>query len=311
MITPKPLYKGARVAIVAPASCMKVAGEEREAGLQQCAKVLAEAGLEAVLYPTCRANYGYLAGTDAERAKDIMEAFTDPAIDGIFCLRGGYGVQRMLDRLDFDKIRENPKWFAGYSDITALHIALNQICHLVTYHTPMPSTEMIAEDYDDYTREWMEKAMFGGLQGELPSKTPCQALSGGKARGILCGGNLSLIAASLGTPYELDTKDKILFLEDVGELPYRIDGMINHLRLAGKLKDCAGIVMGYYTDCEPEDTVMTLKQIFTDLLPQDKPVLLDYSCGHSRPTISLPLGEMAELDADANTLTILSGGKRE
>ena len=305
MITPKSLYKGARVAIVAPASCMKVVGEEREEKLKQLVQVLADIGLEAVLYPTCRSGYGYLGGTDEERAKDIMDAFTDPAIDGVFCLRGGYGVQRMLDLLDFDKIKENPKWFAGYSDITALHMALNQKCELITYHAPMPSTEMIAEDYDAYTKEWLEKAMFGGLCGELPSYTECETMNGGKAEGVLCGGNLSLIAASMGTPFELDTKDKILFLEDVGELPYRIDGMINHLRLAGKFEDCRGIVMGYYTNCEPEETTMTLKQIFKDLLPKDKPVILNYSCGHSMPTMTLPLGKMAALDADVKTLTIL------
>ena len=305
MITPQSLYKGARIAIVAPASCMKVVGEEREEKLKQLVQVLADIGLEAVLYPTCRSGYGYLGGTDEERAKDIMDAFTDPTIDGIFCLRGGYGVQRMLDLLDFDKIKENPKWFAGYSDITALHMALNQKCELVTYHSPMPSTEMIADDYDAYTKEWLEKAMFGGLCGELPSYTECETMNGGKAEGILCGGNLSLIAASMGTPFELDTKDKILFLEDVGELPSRIDGMINHLRLAGKFEDCKGIVMGYYTNCEPEETTMTLKQIFKDLLPKNKPVLLDYSCGHSMPTMTLPLGRMAKLDADAKILTIL------
>ncbi len=304
MITPKPLYKGARIAILAPASCMKVVGEEREEKLKQVVQVLADIGLEAVLYPTCRTGYGYLGGTDEERAKDIMDAFNDPTIDGIFCLRGGYGVQRMLDLLDFDKIKENPKWFAGYSDITALHIALNQKCELVTYHAPMPSTEMIDEEYDAYTKEWLEKAMFGGLEGELTSFTKCETMNAGKAKGILCGGNLSLVSSSLGTPYEIDTKGKILFLEDVGESPYRIDGMINHMRLAGKFDDCVGIVMGYYTNCEPEDAVMTLKQIFKDLLPKDKPVILDYSCGHSMPTMTLPLGEMAELDADQKTLVV-------
>jgi len=304
MITPKSLYKGARIAIVAPASCLKVEGEEREKVLTQVVQVLADIGLEAVLYPTCRGGYGYLGGTDEERAKDIMDAFTDPSIDGIFCLRGGYGVQRMLDLLDFDKIKENPKWFAGYSDITALHIALNQKCELVTYHAPMPSTEMIDEKYDAYTKEWLEKAMFEGLQGELPSYTECETMNVGKAEGVLCGGNLSLVSSSLGTPYEIDTKGKILFLEDVGESPYRIDGMINHMRLAGKFDDCVGIVMGYYTNCETEDAVMTLKQIFKDLLPEDKPVILNYSCGHDLPTMTLPLGKMAKLDADAKTLTI-------
>ena len=304
MITPKPLHKGARIALVAPASCMKEEGQDKEDKLKQCIDVLKNMGLEAILFPTCWTNYGYLAGSDQERADDIMNAFADPDIDGIFCLRGGYGVQRMLKLLDFHQIKQNPKWFAGYSDITALHTMLNQACEMVTYHAPMPSTEMIADDFDAYTKEFLEKAMFGQIVGELPSKKPCETMHGGKAAGLLCGGNLSLVSSSLGTPYEIDTKGKILFLEDVGESPYRIDGMINHMRLAGKFDDCAGIIMGYYTDCEPENASMTLHQIFQDLLPQDKPVLLGYTCGHSRPTMTLPLGAQAILDADAQTLTI-------
>lgn len=319
MITPKPLFRGARVAVISPAGATSPSPKTREEIIAKCEIVLKDLSLEPVFYPSCYTAYGYLAGEDALRAKDVMDAFLDDTIDGIFCIRGGYGVQRLLDLLDFDKIKQHPKWFAGYSDITALHIVLNQRCEMVTYHTPMPSTELIerngSKGLDEYSMEYLKKAMFGGLQGELPSKTEVISLGKGTCEGILCGGNLSLVSSSLGTPYEIDTKDKILFLEDVNESPYRIDGMLNHMRLAGKLEECKGILLGYFTNCdlpkdhvdpEGEEPAMGLLKIFRDLLPKDKPVLISYSCGHERPTMSLPLGEKAILNGDALTLTIES-----
>lgn len=299
MITPKPLFPEARVALIAPSSPVPEATQ-----VEESAACLRAYGLEPVLYPTCLEHYGYLSGSDQARAQDVMDAFTDTSIDGIFCIRGGYGAQRILPLLDFDRIQVNPKWFAGYSDVTALHSMLNDVCGFVTYHTPMPSTE-IRCGLDEYTEEYLKKAMFGNLTGRLPSASPVQILSPGCAEGPLAGGNLSLVSSSLGTPYEIQTKGKILFLEDVDEAPYRIDGMLNHLRLAGKLADCAGILLGYYTDCaasKPELS-LSLEEVFHDLLPTDKPVVAGYTCGHSRPTMSLPLGTQARLEN--GTLTIL------
>lgn len=227
MITPKPLFPGARVALIAPSSPVP-----EDTQVEESAACLRAYGLEPVLYPTCLAHYGYLSGSDQARAQDVMDAFTDASIDGIFCIRGGYGAQRILPLLDFDKIQANPKWFAGYSDVTALHSMLNDVCGFITYHTPMPSTE-IRRGLDEYTEEYLKKALFGNLTGILPSASPVQILSPGCAEGPLAGGNLSLVSSSLGTPYEIQTKGKILFLEDVDEAPYRIDGMLNHLRLAG------------------------------------------------------------------------------
>lgn len=299
MISPKPLFPGARVALIAPSSPVPEATQ-----VEESAACLRAYGLEPVLYPTCLEHYGYLSGSDQARAQDVMDAFTDTSIDGIFCIRGGYGAQRILPLLDFDRIQANPKWFAGYSDVTALHSMLNDVCGFVTYHTPMPSTE-IRRGLDEYTEEYLKKAMFGNLTGSLPSTSPVQVLSPGRAEGPLVGGNLSLVSSSLGTPYEIRTKGKILFLEDVDEAPYRIDGMLNHLWLAGKLADCAGILLGYYTDCaasKPELS-LSLEEVFHDLLPTDKPVVAGYTCGHSRPTMSLPLGAQARLEN--GTLTIL------
>lgn len=302
MIIPKQLFPGAKVALVAPASAVP---EEK---LQPALDYVRKLGLEPKVYPSCYfANRdGYLAATDAQRAKDINDAFADPEINGIWCIRGGYGGHRILPLLDVDMICANPKWFGGYSDITALHTLFNQVCGLETYHCTMPSTE---PNPDEFTLNLLKKAMFGELTGELayPEGQKPVTLVGGTARGILCGGNLSLLVASLGTPWEIDTKNKILFLEDIGEKTYRVDGMLTQLRNAGKFQDCNGIVLGAWTDCPPEypEKTLLLPDIFQQLVvPAGKPCMMDVACGHVLPTMSLPLGRMCTLDADAGILTL-------
>ena len=295
MLIPKPLFPGARVALVAPASAVP------EQKLQPALDYVRFLELEPVLYPSCYfANRdGYLAATDAQRAKDLNDAFSDSSIDGIWCIRGGYGGHRILPLLDAEMIKMNPKWFGGYSDVTALHTFFNQICGFETYHCTMPSTE---PNPDAFTLNWLKKAFFGELTGELqyPEGNKPNVLVKGKAKGILCGGNLSLLAASLGTPWEIDTKGKILFLEDIGEKTYRVDGMLTQLRNAGKFEDCAGIILGAWTDCLPEypEKTLLLPEIFKQLIvPAGKPAICDVACGHVLPTMSLPLGRMCTLDA--------------
>ena len=304
MITPKPLFPGARVALVCASSAVP---EDR---LEPALDAVRALGLEPVPYPSCYfANrHGYLAASDEQRAADLNAAFADPSIDGILSIRGGYGAHRILPLLDYDRIAASPKYFSGYSDVTALHTAFQQRCGLVTYHTPMPSTEYY-EPVDSFTMDEMRRALFGALTGALPlpEGAHCETLSGGCATGRLCGGNLSLLAASLGTPWEIDTTDKILFLEDIGEKTYRIDGMLTQLRNAGKFDACAGVVLGAWTDCVPEypEKTLTLEEIFRDLiLPAGKPVLAGLPCGHVLPTLSLPLGELVTLDAGKGTLTV-------
>lgn len=305
MINPKPLFPGARVALVAPSSAVP---EEK---LQPALDLVRDLGMEPVLYPSCYYvnRDGYLAATDAQRAADINNAFSDPAIDGVWCIRGGYGAHRLLPLLDLDGIRSNPKWFGGYSDITALHTCFNQLCDLATFHCTMPSTE---PHPDDYTMGYLKKALFGGLSGKLsnPDDQPPRALVSGSAEGILCGGNLSLLAASIGTPWEIDCKGKILFLEDIGEKTYRIDGMLTQLRNAGKFRDCAGIVLGAWTDCTPEnpERTLTLQEIFDQLIvPAGKPAVMDFACGHCSTTMALPLGRMCRLNADTCELVLKEG----
>lgn len=302
MVRPKPLFSGARVALVAPASA--VPDEKLEPALSYVRSL----NLEPVVYPSCYFSNrdGYLAATDVQRAKDINDAFSNPAIDGIWCIRGGYGGHRILPLLDVEMIRKNPKWFGGYSDVTALHTFFNQICGFETYHCTMPSTE---PNPDEYTLRGLKDALFGTLSGTLlaPEGNQPKTLVSGITEGILCGGNLSLLAASLGTPWEIDTRGKILFLEDIGEKTYRVDGMLTQLRNAGKFQDCSGIILGAWTDCPPEypEKTLLLPEIFQQLIvPSGKPVISDVACGHVLPTLSLPLGRHCILDADRCTITL-------
>ena len=201
MTIPAPLFPGARVALVAPASAVP---EEK---LQPALDFVRSLGLEPVPCPSCFfANRdGYLAASDRQRSDDINAAFANPDIQGVWCIRGGYGAHRILPLLDPAVIRANPKWFGGYSDVTAILTFLNQDCGLECYHCTMPSTE---PDADEFTLVWLKRALFGSLSGPLehPPGQPLTALVPGMARGALCGGNLSLLAASLGTPWEIDTR---------------------------------------------------------------------------------------------------------
>lgn len=305
MVKPKPLFPGARVALVAPSSAVP---EEK---LQPALDLVRALGMEPVTYPSCYYvnRDGYFAASDAQRAADINHAFADKSIDGVWCIRGGYGAHRLVPLLDLDIIRDNPKWFGGYSDITALHTAFNQLCDLETYHCTMPSTE---PHPNEYTMGYLKKALFGGLSGALsnPEDQPLRTLVPGSAEGILCGGNLSLLVDSIGTPWEIDCKGKILFLEDIGEKTHRLDGMLTQLRNAGKFADCAGILLGAWTDCPPEipERTLTLTEVFDQLIvPAGKPAVMDLACGHCSTTMALPLGRMCRLNADSCEISVKEG----
>ncbi len=302
-ILPKPLHKGSKVALLAPS------GPLPEGRLDKAVEAVKAYGLDPVIYESAECKHGYLAGHDAIRANDLNRAFADDSIEGVLCLRGGYGAQKLHKLLDWDVIKANPKVFCGYSDITYLHGMMNTYCNFVTYHTPMPSTEWY-HGLDEYTDKWLRKALFGGEWGELDNceGEKRETIAGGKAKGKLLGGNLSLVSSAVGTPYEISGRDAIWFLEDIGEQPYRVDGMLNHMMQAGSFDGCKGIVLGYYTDCKAKDPdrSLTLREIFCEILrPLGVPVLAGMSCGHAEPTLSLPLGMLCEVDADAQTLRIV------
>jgi len=304
MIRPKPLKKGDKIGLIGASSPIP---QDR---IEPSIKAMEDLGFEVVLGESCRGYHGFLSGSDELRAKDINDMFEDKSIKGIFAIRGGYGAARLLDMLDYNMIKKNPKVFAGYSDVTALHNVLNEKCKLITFHTPMASTEFY-KGVDDYTMNYFRKNIFsdeplGILKN--PEGQEIKTLAPGKAKGKLVGGNLSLVVSSMGTPYELDTKDKILFLEDVDEYPYRIDRMLLQLKQCGKFKDAAGIILGAWTDCKANegDNSLTLMEVFEELIKtENKPTIYNLACGHCMPTMSIPLGAIVKINGNKGEVTVL------
>lgn len=309
MRIPKSLKKGDTIGLIS------ASGATRKEALPKAVEAVEKLGFKVVIGETCRERHGYLAGKDVLRAKEVNDMFRDPAIDGIFCIRGGYGATKILPLLDYEMIGENPKVFTGYSDVTALHIVFNQKCDFVTYHTPMPSTEFIKREMDEYSWSSFINCVTNTEQKnyflENPSTQQMTTFVDGEATGRLVGGNLSLVVASLGTPYEIDTKDKILFLEDIDEYERSIDRMLTQLKLAGKLNDAAGIILGGWTNCGPQnpnhpEESLRLQTIFEEILaPLNIPILMDVACGHCLPTMSLPLGRIITINSELKTIEVV------
>ncbi|MGF7057569.1 S66 peptidase family protein [Brassicibacter mesophilus] len=303
MIKPKPLKNGDTIGLIGPSSPTPF--ERIEPSIER----IKELGFNVVVGESCYGVHGYLSGKDEVRAKDVNEMFRNKNIDGVWCIRGGYGTPRILDMLDYDLIRQNPKVFIGYSDITALHISINQECELVTFHGPMVSTELY-RGIDDFTRDYLIKNIMGHKSLGLitnPKNIDIKTLVSGKCEGKIVGGNLSLVASTIGTPFEIDTKGKILFLEDVDEEPYRIDRMLTQLKLAGKLDDAEGFILGDWNNCVSEEPnkSLTLFEIFNELIvPIGKPTIYNFMAGHCDPMITLPFGVNSKLDADNKKLFI-------
>jgi len=327
MRRPPALQTGDTVALISPASPFSRNGTSPDDGVSAVKSRLKRVGLRTVVMPYAanrNQSYGYLAARDGERASDLMEAFADPKIDGILCVGGGYGTPRLLDRLDYEVIARNPKVFIGYSDITALHLAIGQQTGLVTFHGPM-GFELASFERShsplpqhEFTWDWFLRATMSTQPlGMLPVKAPWQnspleCVVPGHARGRLVGGNLSLISNTLGTPYEIDTKGKIVLIEEVGEAPYRIDRMLTQLRLAGKIEAAAGLIFAEWTQCDSPDPArpsLTLRQVLADIIePLQIPTIYGLAAGHGPGRITLPLGTLVSLDASACRITVEESG---
>jgi muramoyltetrapeptide carboxypeptidase len=274
MTYPPLLRPGDTVALVA------TSGPCDPTRLTRGVRVLEKMGLRCHVTESCYAREGFLAGSDELRLRNLHEAFAAPSIRGILIARGGYGAQRLLPHINFDLIKNNPKVFAGYSDVTALHIAFNQICKLVTFHAPMPVSDFGGGEVDEMTLRSYESALFC-------KKIPSSQGTPSSLTAPLIGGNLSMIVSSLGTPYEIDTRNRILFLEETNEEPYKIDRMLLQLKYAGKFAAVAGIVLGSFSP----QTTDTLAQSINDiLLPLNVPTVFNFPCGHTSPTLTLALG---------------------
>ena len=278
------------IALIAPAGPAELDVEKAEQWVRN-------RGYNLRIFPGVFERDGYLAGSDDTRLNDLHAAFADPDIDAIFCLRGGYGTPRLLDRLDFDLLRDNPKPFVGYSDLTAVHLAISRYAGFVTFHGPMLNADLLGDKLQP-----TESSLFNMLRGQLgagsvlahPVAYPLTTIAPGIACGRLLGGNLSMIAAVMGTPFEIDADGIILLIEDVNEPIYRIDRLLTHLRLAGKLAQVAGVLVGDVAGVDKVALERLLKQTFEPLCI---PVLSGWRSGHCDPNLTLPMGALVRLDA--------------
>jgi muramoyltetrapeptide carboxypeptidase len=315
VILPPRLMPGHRVALVAPAGPM-LERDDLTRGQELCRAL----GLEPVLGANAGRRHGYLAGTDDERLADLNGALSDPSIDAIWCLRGGYGVTRILDRVDFSPLRQRPKAVIGYSDVTALILALHQATGVVAFHAPMARAPMPAftrEVFEQVTSRATPAARLPRLPSSstvlVPRSPRLLTVRGGIAEGPLLGGNLSLIAALQGTPYLPVFDGAILFLEDVGEDLYRIDRMLAQLRMTGLLARLAGVILGQFTDMKRGTSEGALgfdEVLDTYFAPLGIPVLSGVPVGHVDEQWTLPIGVRARLDAGAGEVDLLEAAVR-
>ena len=308
-LLPPPLRPGDTVALVSPSS----ATDER-LNLQLSREVMEALGFKVRTGAHYAARRGHLAGSDDERAGDINAAFADPEVRAVIAVRGGSGAARLLPMLDYDAIRANPKVLLGYSDITALHSAIHARTGLVTFHGPNGTGSWNAFNADQFRRLFFEReAMHYRNPIEagdelVPRRNRTLTINGGRARGELVGGNLTVLTALAGSPYLPDFRGKVLFLEDVDEAPYRIDRMFSTLRLMGALEGLAGFIFGECTDCNPGDGYgsLTLDEILDDYIrPLGIPAYRGAMIGHIRQQFIVPVGARAEMDADAGSFRLL------
>ncbi|QXE33952.1 LD-carboxypeptidase [Streptomyces sp. GMY02] len=299
LIRPARLRPGARVAVVAPSG--PVPQERLEAGLD----ILRGWDLDPVVAPHVLERHpwlGYLAGRDEDRARDLQEAWCDPSVEAVLCARGGYGVQRMADLLDWTAMRAaGPKVFVGYSDITALHEAFARRMGLATLHGPMVAAMTFLKDAR--TQESLRATLFEPESVRTLGLETAGALVPGRARGVTLGGCVSLLAADVGTPYgRPSAAGGLLLIEDVGEEPYRLDRILTQLVRSGWLDGVAGIALGSWAECGPYDAVRSV--LLDRLGGLGVPVVEELGFGHGEPALTMPLGVPAVLDAESGTLTL-------
>lgn len=289
------LRQGDTIAIVAPAAPLAA---EAVTGAEQ---VLRDLGYVSVLGRTVEESWGYLAGSDELRARDLEWAFADPAVQAILCLRGGYGTTRFLDLLDYDRIRANPKLFIGFSDITALHTVFRQRCAMATIHGPMALSlgrEPTAYTLGQFAAGLQEPVPAGPLQ--LPPGRQLEPLVPGTASGTLCGGNMMLLSVTTGTPYALDGTDGLLLLEEIGEDAYALDRMLRQFEQSGLIARAAGILFGTFHDCMPtesRDGEFTVREVAAYYAERwGKPALWGVPAGHEKDNAWLPFGVPARME---------------
>jgi muramoyltetrapeptide carboxypeptidase len=301
MLKPKALEQGGTIGIVAPASNVD------PDALWKGVVAIETAGYQVRYSDSIFARNHYFAGPHEQRASELMQFFADPTIDAILCARGGYGSHHLLPYLDAATFRANPKVFVGYSDVTVLLQYLENQCGMVSFHGPMVAREFaLGEPF--YNRQNFLQSVTSLRPGQRFTANGLETLQPGKARGQLTGGCLSLLTATLGTTYEIQTENKILFLEDINAKPYQVDRMLMHLKLAGKLDRLRGIVFGEMLNCvQSADQDYRLQEIVSNILGECRfPILYGLPSGHaSTGSLTLPFGVQVVLNADEQYLELL------
>ena len=301
MMKGKKLKKGDTIGIVAPAN--SASKEEILMGK----KKIEELGYKVVLSENIFNVWYSFAGKDGDRISDINNFFADPNIDAIICLRGGYGSIRMIEKLDVEVVKKNPKIFVGYSDITTLHGKLNREAKLITFHGPMVVSNYL--DMDKFTLQSFLQMVENTEGGIIENPVPLKKMNGGVAIGEVVGGNLITFMGDMGTPNQLDLEDKILFIEEIGESTYKIDRALTQLLNSGELNKINGIILGDFNNCEKAgETDIALLELFKDrLVGLDIPIIYNFKSGHCKPMVTLPLGAKIKLDCDNLTIETLEG----
>ena len=296
---PKKLLKGDTIGIVSPAS-----SPDDLSRIHKGAAYFENLGYSVEVGKNVGKYYGYLAGSDEERIEDLHAMFANKNVKAIICVRGGYGSPRLLDKIDYRLIKKNPKIFVGYSDITALQLAFLRKANLVTFGGPMVAVDFHGE-INQYTEENFWRTVTSVKKtGKviLPGNEQLQQITKGKAEGEITGGNLSLVLALLDTVFLPKMKNKILFLEDVDEAPYKIDRMLNQLSISGLLKKIAGLVLGEFTDCEEKDAdkkTLPLQEVLQKHLGDLRcPVIKNFPHGHREANFTIPFGIRTKINAD-------------
>ena len=312
-IKPPRLYQGDTIGLIAPGWLIT------EKQLQESIDQISQLGFVPFYTEKILGKNGYFSGTDEQRATDLNEMFLNPQVKGIICANGGYGCTRILDLIDYQAIKENPKVIIGYSDVTALLNAIHQKTNLITFHGPIsrtikydysasqfekvvknPKKKLIIKSYPKYLEKSAEKSEYKRY-----------TITSGKAKGDLVGGNLTLITSMIGTEYQLDFTDKIVFIEDIGEEPYKIDRMLTQLIKTGELQKASGIVFGILRACEKSEkskapNSFTLKEVIEERIkPLNIPAVYGLSFGHLSNNFTIPIGIMAKLDANKMTIELL------
>lgn len=260
-------------------------------------------GFNVKLSPNLYNKNRYLSASDKERAQDLMDMFIDKSIDAIICYRGGYGSIRMMPYINFNIVKSNPKFFCGYSDVTALINYISYKCNFPTFHGPMINSNFS----DKKTLQNFKKLLFSKTNDHFYNLNEfnCKYINKKDFKGKLVGGNLTLMCSLMGTPYEINTKNNIVLLEEINESPYVIDRMLSQLILSNKLPSAKAIILGHFTDCNPIslDNSFTFNELIVDKLSSLKiPIIYNFPFGHSYPNITLPIGVQFEFNSKENIL---------